>query len=48
MSQALRAFPQSEEVFRLLVGGVKDYAIHLLDVNGVVTTWNATESRSDF
>ncbi len=31
---------QSEERFRLLVMGVKDYAIFMLDTNGVVTTWN--------
>ncbi len=32
---------ESEERFRLLVEGVKDYAIFMLDPDGRVTTWNA-------
>ena len=32
---------RSEEMFRLLVSSVKDYAIFLLDPNGNVATWNA-------
>ncbi|HTB59874.1 MAG TPA: CHASE3 domain-containing protein [Polyangia bacterium] len=32
---------QSEERFRLMVGSVKDYAIFMLDPQGIVTTWNA-------
>ena len=32
---------QSEERFRLLVDGVQDYAIFMLDPNGRVATWNA-------
>ncbi|HEY4214697.1 MAG TPA: PAS domain S-box protein [Steroidobacteraceae bacterium] len=31
----------SEERFRLLVSGVKDYAIFMLDPKGIVSTWNA-------
>jgi PAS domain S-box-containing protein len=31
----------SEERFRLLVGGVRDYAIFMLDPSGKVQTWNA-------
>jgi hypothetical protein len=31
----------SEERFRLLVTGVRDYAIFMLDPQGIVTTWNA-------
>jgi PAS domain S-box-containing protein len=31
---------QSEERFRLLIAGVRDYAIFMLDPNGIVTTWN--------
>jgi PAS domain S-box-containing protein len=31
---------ESEERFRLLVSGVKDYAIFMLDPRGIVTTWN--------
>ena len=32
---------QSEERFRLLVDGVADYAIYMLDPSGIVTTWNS-------
>jgi PAS domain S-box-containing protein len=32
---------QSEERFRLLVEGVRDYAIFVLDPQGYVTSWNA-------
>jgi PAS domain S-box-containing protein len=35
----------SEERFRLMVEGVKDYAIYLLDTNGRVTSWNAGAKR---
>jgi PAS domain S-box-containing protein len=31
----------SEEQFRLLVESVEEYAIYMLDPNGVVTTWNS-------
>ena len=36
---------QSEERFRLLVEGVKDYAIFMLDPNGYVMTWNSGAER---
>jgi hypothetical protein len=36
---------QSEERFRLLVEGVADYAIFMLDANGNVATWNAGAAR---
>ena len=36
---------QSEERFRLLVEGVIDYAIFMLDVNGYVATWNSGAER---
>jgi PAS domain S-box-containing protein len=36
---------QSEERFRLLVDGVTEYAIFMLDVNGKVATWNAGAQR---
>ena len=39
------SLPQSEERFRLLVEGVSEYAIFMLDVNGVVETWNDGASR---
>jgi PAS domain S-box-containing protein len=35
------ALRESEERFRLLVSGVKDYAIFMLDPKGIVATWNA-------
>ena len=35
----------SEEQFRLLVQGVTDYAIYMLDPQGVVTNWNAGARR---
>lgn len=40
--QALRA---SEERFRVLVEGVKDYAIFLLDPEGYITSWNEGARR---
>jgi PAS domain S-box-containing protein len=36
---------ESEERFRLLVEGVKDYAIFMLDVEGHVATWNLGAQR---
>jgi PAS domain S-box-containing protein len=36
---------QSEERFRLLIEGVTDYAIFMLDANGYVVTWNAGAER---
>jgi PAS domain S-box-containing protein len=36
---------QSEERFRLLVAGVKDYAIYMLDPAGRVATWNEGAER---
>src|SRR4028118_2298048 len=36
---------QSEERFRLLVEGVKDYAIFMLDPHGHITTWNEGARR---
>ena len=35
----------SEERFRLLVEGVKDYAIFMLDTSGHVVSWNAGARR---
>lgn len=35
------ALRQSEERFRLLIEGVADYAIFMLDPEGIVTSWNA-------
>ena len=36
---------QSEERFRLLVEGVRDYAIFMLDPYGYITTWNQGAQR---
>jgi len=36
-----RALYASEQQFRLLVQGVRDYAIYMLDTQGRVTNWNA-------
>src|SRR5215472_1620159 len=47
-SQLTQAFNQlgvSEERFRMLVEGVTDYAIFMLDPNGLVTSWNAGARR---
>jgi PAS domain S-box-containing protein len=38
---AERALYESEQRFRLLVQGVKDYAIYMLDPEGNVSNWNA-------
>jgi len=37
--------PESEEIFRLLVDGVRDYAIFMLDAKGRVSTWNSGARR---
>jgi PAS domain S-box-containing protein len=37
---------RSEERFRLLVEGVEDYAIFMLDPGGIVVSWNAGAERS--
>jgi len=36
----------SDEIFRLLVEGVHDYAIYMLDVNGYIKTWNLGAERA--
>ena len=40
-----RSAAPGEERFRLLVDGVDDYAIFMLDPDGVVTSWNAGAQR---
>ncbi|CDX48753.1 FOG: PAS/PAC domain protein [Mesorhizobium plurifarium] len=42
---AHEALRQSERQFRLLVSGVTDYALYMLDPNGLVTSWNAGAER---
>jgi len=39
------ALRESERHFRLLVSGVTDYALYMLDPNGIVTSWNAGAMR---
>jgi PAS domain S-box-containing protein len=39
------ALKESERHFRLLVNGVTDYALYMLDPNGIVTNWNAGGQR---
>ena len=43
--QAEEKLRMSEERFRLLVEGVKDYAIFMLDTKGQVATWNEGAKR---
>jgi PAS domain S-box-containing protein len=42
---AQQALPESERRFRLLVNGVLDYAICMLDPSGIVTNWNRGGER---
>jgi PAS domain S-box-containing protein len=35
----------SDRQFRMLVNGVTDYALYMLDLNGIVTSWNAGAER---
>ncbi|SAK68912.1 hybrid sensor histidine kinase/response regulator [Caballeronia ptereochthonis] len=37
--------PDGEDYFKLLVNGVTDYAIFMLDLDGVIKTWNAGAQR---
>uniref|UniRef100_UPI001ABBC4BF PAS domain S-box protein n=1 Tax=Aetokthonos hydrillicola TaxID=1550245 RepID=UPI001ABBC4BF len=43
--RAEQALQQSEERFRALVDGVKDYAIFMLDPNGFIISWNHGAER---
>ncbi|HEY3029384.1 MAG TPA: PAS domain S-box protein [Bradyrhizobium sp.] len=40
-NKSSEALKESERQFRLLVNGVTDYALYMLDPNGIVTNWNA-------
>jgi PAS domain S-box-containing protein len=41
----IRQLQQSDQIFRLLVNSVKDYAIFILDPDGYVMTWNEGAQR---
>jgi PAS domain S-box-containing protein len=43
--QAQSGVPNNEEQFRMLVNGVTDYAIFMLDLAGHVVSWNAGAER---
>jgi len=43
--QAEEQLRQSEERFRLLVEGVVDYAVYMLDPTGLITSWNTGAQR---
>jgi PAS domain S-box-containing protein len=43
--EAQQALLESERRFRLLVEGVTDYAIYMLDPTGIITNWNAGAER---
>ena len=43
--QAQEALRNSERQFSLLVQGVTDYALYMLDPDGIITTWNAGAQR---
>ena len=45
IDRALDALRSSEERFRFLVDGVRDYAIFMLDANGVISSWNTGAQR---
>jgi PAS domain S-box-containing protein len=44
-AQSDRDLMDSERRFRLLVDGVTDYALYMLDPSGIVTNWNAGGQR---
>lgn len=43
--QTKRALYDSERRFRLLASSITDYAIYMLDTNGIVTSWNRGAQR---
>ena len=45
VAERSRALENSQTQFRLLVQGVTDYAIYMLDTKGSITSWNAGAER---
>jgi len=45
VAEGIRRVAETEELFRLLVASVRDYAIFMLDPSGHVATWNAGAER---
>jgi len=45
LAQANTTLGETQELFRLMVTGVKDYAILILDPKGIVITWNLGTQR---
>ena len=45
LTEAITRLRESERRFRLFVDGVTDYAIYMLDTDGVITNWNAGAER---
>jgi PAS domain S-box-containing protein len=43
--EAQRALAESERQFRLLINGLIDYSLFMLDPSGIVTSWNAGAER---
>ncbi|MGA0534221.1 PAS domain S-box protein [Hansschlegelia sp. KR7-227] len=46
MDLAKARSPETDERYRLLVENIVDYAIYMLDPDGVITSWNAGARRS--
>src|SRR5438309_1985693 len=44
-ASSARGLMHSERKFRLLVEGIVDYAIYMLDPQGIITNWNAGAKR---
>ncbi len=45
LTEAITRLRDTERRFRLFVGGVTDYAIYMLDTDGLITNWNAGAER---
>ena len=45
LTEAITRLRESERRFRLFVDGVTDYAIYMLNTDGVITNWNAGAER---